>query len=125
MRGATSRGIPAALVTSVALSIACSGETTDSGDGGVVDAGAIDSRAVDVGAIDATDASPPPGACSDITGDFPCCPASAVEGGPCELNVTCATPCNQGMHGHMYCSGDTWGAGHGLFPCSDFQALDD
>ena len=75
--------------------------------------------AMDAAVADASQASLPTGTCSDGTGDLACCPADAVGGAPCNATVTlCGTRCVQGVHGHMYCSGGVWGAGHGLFACA-------
>jgi hypothetical protein len=91
--------------------VACGGES----------AGTV--KHVDVG----TDASAGGGsssaglvACDDGTGNTDCCPPSALEGGPCDVNTPrCSRGgCHSGFSSYLYCGSGTWNAGHGLFPCS-------
>ena len=116
MRGGGFLGLKLALLAGLLSLGACSGETRDNQDAGAIDGAAMDAAVID--ASEASEASLPTGACNDSTGDLACCPADAVEGASCSATATpCGTRCVQGVHGHMYCSGGVWGAGHGLFPC--------
>lgn len=46
------------------------------------------------------------------------CPASAAGNAPCDGSIAqCWTQCTQGFREQFVCSGGTWIAGHGLFPC--------
>jgi hypothetical protein len=56
-------------------------------------------------------------ACNDGTGKMNCCPESAESGKSCSEPVQCWTPCTSGWQSQFVCSGGTWVAGHGLFPC--------
>lgn len=46
------------------------------------------------------------------------CPAGVQGNAPCDGRIEqCWTQCNSGSRGQFVCSGGTWLAGHGLFPC--------
>jgi hypothetical protein len=96
----------ALVLAGVLIAGGCSGETRASEDAAMADAQA-----------DGEAEASPPGTCGDVSGDWDCCPADAAGGAPCVGTTTCATPCRNGLHGHMYCSAGQWLAGHGLFPC--------
>lgn len=64
-------------------------------------------------------------ACNDGTGLSDCCPEDLVDGTECACGpVTCWTRCTMEgpadsgkVRSEMVCSGGTWLAGRGLFPC--------
>ena len=65
-------------------------------------------------------------ACNDGTGLLDCCSSAVVESASCSAEgVECWTQCSQGLRGHHVCSGGTWLAGHGLFPCGDGGTITD
>src|SRR5262245_25413773 len=61
-------------------------------------------------------------ACNDGTGGNDCCPDGAMSGAQCNSDSRCWTRCSNGFRGEMSCSGGTWIAGHGLFPCDAPEA---
>ena len=65
-------------------------------------------------------------ACNDGTGNTDCCPASAVQDGPCNGTISqCSRGgCHGGFTSYLYCGGGLWSAGAGLHPCSVDAAPD-
>jgi hypothetical protein len=58
-------------------------------------------------------------ACNDGTGGTDCCPDGVKSGAACtEPDLRCWSRCSQGYRMQYACSGGTWLAGHGLFPCN-------
>jgi hypothetical protein len=111
---------------------ACGGSTepvgTTPAGPGVADAAPDETdtqSALDAAATPTSDSGEVDVACNDGTGATDCCPTGAAGGASCSVAGACFTRCtffgdgsSQGWRGHLACSGGTWTAGHGLFPCS-------
>ena len=95
---------------------ACGGDVEPAPvDSGVVDA-PRDVPTVDTPSCDS--AAYAPVDCADGTGRHDCCPFDVTAMPCCDPTLQCRTRCSSaGYSSRYYCSGGTWLAGLGLFPC--------